>query len=140
MSKLILIRGIPGSGKSTLARQIVHGTVGRHLEADMYFVDPVTQKYEWDATRVRDAHEWCLDRTGLYLGHGMYPVVVSNTFTRLRELRPYFELAAQYNVIPNVITAQGGFKNVHDVPEETLKKMAARFEHDVSPLYAEFFG
>jgi predicted kinase len=137
MAKLILIRGIPGSGKSTMAKAMVEGTQARHIEADMYFVDPHTGKYEWDGMRIGHAHEWCIDRAGLYLRSNV-DVVVSNTFTRLKEMRPYFELAKVLGVQVNVLLAQGAFQNIHGVPAHVLKNMKDRFEYDVSSLYAEY--
>ena len=57
---LYIIRGLPGSGKSTLAHSLVGD--GNYFEADMYFTDPKTGKYNFDHTKLREAHAWCLDR------------------------------------------------------------------------------
>lgn len=126
--KLILVRGMPGSGKSTLAKQLS----GTHLEADMYFMKD--GEYQFDVNKLRDAHEWCQTETRLHLRQG-FDVVVSNTFTTIKELRPYFEIASEFDIVPNVIVAQGEFGSVHAVPEETLARMRARFAYDISELY-----
>lgn len=126
--KLILIRGIPGSGKSTIAKEMN----GIHLEADMYFMRD--GDYQFDINRLREAHEWCQLTTKKRLGEGA-TVIVSNTFTTIKELRPYFEIASEFDIVPNVIVAQGEFGSVHNVPEETLAKMKARFAYDISELY-----
>jgi hypothetical protein len=60
---------------------------------------------------------------------------VSNTFTTKKELQPYFDIAKEYGIIPTVILCQNSFGSVHNVPEETLKRMADRFEYDIGELY-----
>ena len=90
MSKLILIRGIPGSGKSTIAKEYIKEGF-HHLEADMYFVDQ-DGSYKWDGNKVRFAHEWCQNSTLELLESGKN-VVVSNTFTTLKEMKPYIEIS-----------------------------------------------
>ena len=87
-SELVLIRGIPGSGKSTMASVLV--MIGyEHFEADMYFeVDGV---YKYDSSRIREAHAWCQLMTQQALRRGSN-VVVSNTFTQVREMAPYLEM------------------------------------------------
>lgn len=126
--KLILVRGLPGSGKSTIAKQLD----GIHLEADQYFM--IDGEYQFDVYKLRQAHEWCQSETRLHLRRG-FDVVVSNTFTTIKELRPYFEIAQEFGIVPNVIVAQGDFGSVHAVPEETLARMRARFAYDISELY-----
>lgn len=135
MTRLILIRGIPGSGKSTLAKQIETNTsCCIHLETDMYFY--VNGVYEFDVKKLRFNHQRCLDNTNSYLNN-YFSVVVSNTFTTKRELRPYFEIAKKYNIVPEVILCQNQFGSIHDVPDETIEKMKKRFQYDISDLFEE---
>lgn len=129
---LYIVRGLPGSGKSTLAKLLVQP----HLvfEADQYFMH--NGKYVFNPAELGEAHAMCFANVEHALKGGM-TVAVSNTFTTKKELRPYFALAKKYNVPLQVITCQGGFKSVHDVPQASLDKMKARFEYDVSDLWAE---
>lgn len=130
MASMILVRGLPGSGKSTIAKNLIG--FYQHIETDMFWM--VDGEYKFDASRLGEAHAWCLDKTRDMLVRSWSPVV-SNTFTTVKEIRPYFELAKEFDIVPQVITCQSGFKNVHDVPEETLAKMKARFVWDLSELY-----
>ena len=129
---MILIRGIPGSGKSTVAYMFNISGFHAHIETDMFWT--LGGGYNWDASRLGEAHAWCLAETRKLLEKGIIPVV-SNTFTTIKELKPYFDLAKEFGIKPNVMLAQGGFKNIHNVPEATLKRMWDRFQYDISELY-----
>ena len=141
MAKLILVRGIPGSGKTTLAN-ILKDTLDKegmpaayHFEADQYFVDE-QGNYNFDASELGAAHGQCLRKTREGLERGG-TVIVSNTFTTIRELKPYFNLAKEFGIMPVVYLAQNQFNNVHNVPAEKLEQMRTRFQYDISELFGE---
>lgn len=121
--ELVLIRGVPGSGKSTLAKQMKGY---QHFEADMFFTDE-SGVYKYDASRIKQAHEWCQNMTDAALQIGA-DVVVSNTFTRRFEIQPYIDMANRYGAGLKIITATGDYKNVHGVPDEIIQKMRDRWE------------
>lgn len=123
MKDLILLRGLPGSGKSTLAKRICN----QHVEADMYFLQE--GEYKFDASKLKQAHEWCQRRTEDYMKLG-YNVAVSNTFTQEWEMNSYYELAEKYGyrVHSLIVENRHGGVNEHNVPQETLDKMKNRFE------------
>lgn len=136
MQQLILIRGLPGSGKSTLARKLKFSLLGAHLETDQYFVDK-QGKYVFDASKLKQNHEKCLRDTELNL-KTVESVIVSNTFTQLWELEPYFELAHRFGITPTVIMMQSQFQNEHGVPEEKLQQMKNRFAYDITDLFEKY--
>ena len=123
MKELFLLRGLPGSGKSTLAKRICN----QHVEADMFFVE--YGEYKFDATKLKQAHEWCRQRTMLWMEQG-YNVVVSNTFTQEWEMEAYYKLAEQYGyrVHSLVVENRHGGVNEHGVPADKLEQMKNRFE------------
>jgi predicted kinase len=123
MKELFLLRGLPGSGKSTLAKSLG----GKHLEADMYFIDSEGE-YKFDADKLKRAHNWCQSNTELAMALGE-KIVVSNTFTQEWEMKPYFELAEKYGyrVYSLIVENRHGGVNEHGVPEESLQKMEDRF-------------
>lgn len=142
MKQLILIRGLPGSGKSTLAKTLAYEMKEYcqvdHFEADMYFVDK-DGNYNYNPREIGLAHEWCQRNTRMSLfDTETTGVIVSNTFTTKKELRPYFEIAKNHGIVPLVYLAQNQFQNVHSVPQEVLDKMKARFEYDLTDLFKEF--
>lgn len=134
MAKLTLIRGLPGSGKSTYARLVLRADV--HYEADQFFLVGSNDDYVFDASLIKIAHEWCFSNTVRALRRG-HDVVVSNTFTQLWELNKYLELL---RLIPDleveIVEMKTQYGTIHNVPEDTLKKMAERWE-DISEAYIE---
>lgn len=117
---LVLIRGLPGSGKSTLANALAaEGFV--HLEADQFFV--VDGAYQFVGERVREAHAWCQAEARKALKAGAQ-VVVANTFTTIGELAPYLCM----HQCPLIVEARGSWPNIHGVPQQTLARMASRWE------------
>lgn len=132
MIGLILVRGLPGSGKSTLAQSLARNFGHVHREADLYFMRD--GNYDFRAAELPLAHQWCQNETRRLLMSGM-TVIVSNTFTTLKELQPYFDIAAEFDIQPQVIVCQGEFGNIHNVPEETLARMRSRWTWDISTLY-----
>jgi predicted kinase len=123
-NRLVLIRGLPGSGKSTYAKSYFNGHI--HLEADMYFVQP-DGFYDWAAERLGKAHSWCFETTKIMLNNG-YDVVVSNTFTMLKELNPYIEFATSTDTPYIVFRIVSDYQSVHNVPKVVIEKMRSRFE------------
>lgn len=121
MSELILIRGLPGSGKSTLAQKFFHAGYA-HFEADMWMVNEVGT-YHFDATILSLCHEACQDYAQRAVLAGVN-VVVSNTFSRLWEMEPYFAMGARVTVVE----CQGNFANPHGVPAEEIELMRQRWE------------
>lgn len=131
---LFLIRGVPGSGKSTFARHIWNDYA--ICEADKYFYDKETGEYNFNHSKLKAAHEWCRNEVEDRMKENKqnsqyYPeIVVSNTFTQEWEMEPYFKLAKQYGyrVTSIIIENRHGGTNVHEVPEESIRKMKDRFE------------
>jgi len=119
-TELILIRGLPGSGKTTMATVLVLIDY-KHFEADMFFT--LAGVYRYEASKVRNAHEWCIEATRNALEAGSR-VVVSNTFTRLNEMEPYLSMTKNLKIIE----ARGTWENTHGVPKEMLDRMASRWE------------
>lgn len=124
MKELILLRGLPGSGKSTLAKIIG----GLHIEADMYFMKD--GKYEFDASKINNAHEWCRDRVCISMINNIEQIIVSNTSTQEWEIKAYYNLAKEfgYRVHSIIVENRHDGENEHGVPTEKLEQMKNRFE------------
>ena len=133
MKKLYIVRGLPGSGKSTFAEALV-GSDFLVCEADKYFI--VDGEYKFDATKLREAHEWCKNRVETYMKDSLVndqfyrEIAVSNTFTQEWEMEAYYKLAEKYGymVFSVIVENRHGGVNQHGVSDVKLAQMKNRFE------------
>lgn len=123
MKELFLLRGLPGSGKSTLAKRLNHN----YIEADHYFLDGLV--YKFDASKLKEAHQWCKDQVEGAMKNEIRQLTVSNTFTMEWEMQPYFDLAEKYGyrVYSLICENRHGGVNEHGVPQEKIEQMRNRF-------------
>jgi predicted kinase len=130
MKELFLLRGLPGSGKSTLAKSLG----GIHLEADQYFID-ANGEYKFDATKLKNAHNYCQTQCGAWMGTdgaqvNVDRIVISNTFTQEWEMKSYYDMAERfgYKVFSLIVENRHNGVNEHRVPADKLEQMKNRFE------------
>ena len=138
MKTLYLIRGLSGSGKSTLAYIIEAGVPddchmngvlnakARVYSADDFFYHD--GEYAFDPKLLPAAHADCQAKAGEAMSMGVEAVIVANTFSQAWEAEAYFEMATKFRYSVFVIECQNSFKNIHDVPEETIEAMKDRWE------------
>jgi predicted kinase len=128
MKTLILLRGLPGAGKTTVAKMMVNEDYC-HKEADMFFVDH-EGNYNFELSKIKDAHAWCQEEVEFLLKLEHSPVVVSNTFTQEWEMDAYYKLAEKYGyrVVSMIVENRHNGKNLHGVPDDKLEIMKKRFE------------
>lgn len=134
MQRLIIIRGLPGSGKTSMANDIKDEIVFsgglassvEHIEADMFMTD-ARGHYEYDRNRLRECHDACYGVAKSSLAEGK-TVIVANTFVTMQEIMPYIKLGLKFKAHVHIITAQGEYRSVHNVPEEVIARMKARWE------------
>jgi predicted kinase len=128
---LILLRGLPGSGKSTLAKiilQLPNNDEPEVLSADDFF-EIGGRGYEFDASKLKEAHNYCQFRCSERMRQQKARIVVANTFTQEWEMDEYFKMAERYNYRVHTVIVENrhGNENVHGVPEDKLQQMKDRF-------------
>ena len=138
MRKLIVLRGIAGSGKSTKAKQLMAECSGISVccSADNYFINAAGQ-YVFDAKRLPAAHTYCKGKCEGAMEAQADLVIIDNTNTRRFEFEAYVKMAKKYGYETEELIV-GGLseeeldlcikRNIHNVPKETIRKMAVRFE------------
>lgn len=103
--------------------------------ADDFFED-VHGNYNFDASKLREAHAMCQKNTELAMAKAVKneyefeKIFVANTFTRKWEMDVYYELAEKYGfkVYSIIVENRHGSSNMHEVPEEQVQRMKDRFE------------
>lgn len=121
---LTIVRGHPGSGKTTIAQQIARDNRDTaHFENDQFFTKDGV--YTFELARHEEAKAWCLDSVRNALAAGQN-VVVSSTFTTLKEMQPYVDLVppAQLKVVEMFLD----FPDTHNVPPAVVAAKKASFE------------
>lgn len=136
-SVLVLMRGLPGSGKTTLAQKICgRGVV---LSADHFFCQG--GKYNFDKSRLSEAHEWNKRRAKKFIQEGCSPIIIDNTNVEMWEMMPYVALAlrAKYHVCVLEPDTPWKFdsrqltqKNTHGVPRRTIDSMLERYDRNIT--------
>ena len=132
MKILYILRGIPGSGKTTLASTLVEKYVTVLGDpiccADDYHMDNV--EYKWKAENQGYAHKSCQKKCEELMKIEATRIVVANTNTTIKEMKPYVDLAKEYGYTTFYLIVENRINstNVHNVPESTINKMKERFE------------
>lgn len=125
MTHLVLVRGIQGSGKTTFAT--THYPQYVHWETDKLCMK--NGVYVFEPAMVKNNHIISQLYVDQLLKQGMN-VVVSNTFSTLWEMEPYLKMLAHKSIFRMTTPIEVCLsRQVHNVPEETVHKVAARFQN-----------
>jgi predicted kinase len=130
---LIILRGISGCGKSTVAEMLQgYGDMDSILNAKICCADDFFMKdgeYKFNANALGIAHKLCFEKCENAMIAGEARVIVANTSTTDKELKPYIDLAEKYGymVFSLIVENRHGGSNVHNVPETSLTRMLERF-------------
>ena len=125
MKNLFLIRGVPGAGKTTLVESLKADIA---FSADDFHMD-IDGNYNWKPENIKPAHIWCQTQAMNSMMIG-YDVVIANTFVEEWELLPYINMAKrfEYRVTTLIVENRHGSKDIHNVPEDTIRAMKERFQ------------
>lgn len=127
---LIILRGLPGSGKTTLAGLLSENGKYPIHSIDSYFEDPVTGEYKFEFEKNHLAYKACEDAARNSMENGISKIFIDNAFTLEWEIEPYFKLAKEFRYKIFVVTVENrhGSKNIHDIADDQLRKMAEKYK------------
>ena len=138
---MILIRGLSGSGKRTVA-DLICGSVEDDsriaISANDYFYSD-TGTFEFDATKLKDAHIWCLSEVETCILQGYETIVIHNTFSRKWEVEPYLKIACKNGYRISILSlydsglsdTQLAQRSEYGVPLHSIRRQRARWESDI---------
>lgn len=89
--------------------------------------------YEWNANNGGKAHAWCQRKCELFMKVNADKIIIANTNTKESEMKPYIDFAKKYGykVSTLIVENRHGSKNIHDVPDSTIEKMANRIKSNI---------
>lgn len=129
----VIMRGISGSGKSTYTKK--HYPDAVVCSADDYFTEILGdgKEYKFDASKLSEAHAWCMRVFLESVWQKRPQIVVDNTHTKLWEFSGYVQVASSlgYDILivrMDTSVKVAAARNTHGVPEKAVQGMADRFE------------
>lgn len=128
---LYIMRGLPGSGKSAVAEALAPGSV--------YAADDHPGLYgpsmSFNPSKLGEAHSSTKNKVIDAMKRGESKIALANTNTQHWEMSPYIRAAQDNGYYVTFVHVEGTLspsgeltKNIHNVPEEALKRMKSRFE------------
>jgi len=139
---IVIIRGLSGSGKRTVADFMCDGDTDEcrrvAISANDYFYNE-EDEFEFDSSKLKDAHHWCLREVEVCALQGYDLIVVHNSFTRRWEVEPYFRIAEKNGYRISVLSMydsglndmQLANRSEHTVPLHSIRNQRKRWELDV---------
>lgn len=132
---VVILRGVSGSGKSTVTQTFLAASnYWVAVSADYYFLGE-HGNYEFDATKLGKAHQFCADEFSRYLHKHpkVEGIVVDNTNTKPKEFQWYIDEAekAGATVVCLVVENRHGNDSIHNVPQDTRDKQEARIRQSL---------
>lgn len=128
MNCLILLRGLPGSGKTTLAKALSEDEKYPVFSVDDYFTNEKGDyRFEFDKNHL--AYKHCEENVRQSIQNGIQKIFIDNVFSLEWEMEPYFKLASEFSYRIFIVTVENRHKgkNVHDVSDEQIRKMAEKY-------------
>jgi NEDD4-binding protein 2 len=124
-----IMRGAPGAGKSTYIKE--HLPTAKVASADKFF--ELKGSYNFNASKLPEAHKWCMQYFLACIDDKEPLIVVDNTNIRHWEFSGYVQVAQArgYDVeiirmdTPGIVAAA---RNIHGVPEAQVGRMMKGFE------------
>ena len=128
MKTLYIVRGLPGSGKTSVARKLVEDPSHMCAADDYFHYMSEDGSYDFKPAQIKEAHTWCQESVALQMAIGTEAIAVHNTFSQNWEMKAYVKLAEQNSYSVFVLECQNKYENIHGVPNETITRMAERWE------------
>lgn len=133
MKNLYILRGVSGSGKTTLAKTLEASLPNAVAHAaDDYHYDE-NGVYNFKLENIHKAHKSCKSLVRKHMMMGKDNIIVHNTSTTEKEIKPYIELAIEfdYNIVSLVVENRHGNTDVHNVPSDTKIKQEKRLKSNI---------
>lgn len=116
---LYILRSVSGAGKTTLAKELEKNLpFSKAYSTDDYHYNH-QGVYDFKVENLKKAHNHCQEMVKFSMETSLPSIIVHNTNTTEREIKPYLDLADQYGykVVSLVVENRHGNKDVHNVSQ-----------------------
>ena len=134
---IVIMRGLPGSGKSYMANKMIEGMGDEAIICSTdYIWETKPHGYFWIPEFVGVAHKINQAKVREACKKALV-VIVDNTNTTFKEIKPYLEIAKEEGYVVEVMEPKTAWafdveeceqRNSHGVPLESIKRMKDRYE------------
>lgn len=144
---MTIMAGIPGSGKTTEAEYLrTCDLENRNFYGDTHILSTddfwsiSSPEYNFDPTRIAEAHVWNFKRTVEFATRETdQHIIIDNTNTSLQEIAPYMALGQAFGMEVNILIILGDWKTAferqtHGVPVTKVYQMQLRLEDMIRNL------
>lgn len=156
--KCVLLRGYAGSGKSFKGRELASEWGNTVIcSADDFWIS-ATGKYEFDVTKLKNAHDYCFNIFKKAIADGKN-VIVDNTNLKYDDCKRYFEYVLKnnnlnstryaidfcevaYNTFEEAVKCRTDREDGKNIPYDKMKAMYSLFKRNncVALMYSNFTG
>lgn len=132
MDKVIILSGASGAGKTTEANRLettltADGETVLIVSAQNFFLDEETGEYEFNPTKLEEAHGECLyDFTEALRGEDITVLIVDNANLTENEIAPYLRLATAYGWDVEIVVCRGQHESPHNVDKWRIQKQRGK--------------
>ena len=119
---MLILQGPPGSGKSAFARKAATKTINAVIVStdDWHYNDQGV--YEFQPANIGRYHQATQQKARVLLALGC-SVIVDNTNILNKHIKPYVQMALEYEAEVKFIRLDGNFANSHGVPADRVAWM-----------------
>lgn len=137
---IIVMKGLPGSGKSFLAKKILDEATENGLTCRIHATDDQFMEggvYKFSTSKFPAAHNANIKLARASAEEGIEIIVIDNINLTSGEIRPYAEIAKEFDYIVRFMEPKTKWandieelkkKNVHGVPQESYDRMLKRYQ------------
>lgn len=144
---MVLMRGCPGSGKSYQATNILkmcykNADVDEFIfSTDKFFTNKHTNKYNFNRSKIAQAHQWNLEKVKNAVFNEITPVIIDNTHVEAWEMEDSIKLGVNNGYWIEILEPISEWawegtelakKNVHNVSLNTILRFVHRYDHYIN--------
>lgn len=141
-NRVFVLRALPGAGKTELANFLANSLASDKgavvLSSDDFFFSK-EGRYDFDATRITDAHKWNFQRFKQAIDDGIETIIIDNSNIKQFHYYQYVDYGQRHDYQALILTIPHNDlsdkeleeRTPHNISRKTIKKMRGDFEWEM---------